>query len=79
MKNKFLKIFFLIFSLFAFVLNASAIVSSEADINRKIVQLKKLSQYDYNSIVNKNELIGYRLNNFNMATAQYKNSANLVV
>lgn len=79
MKNNFLKIFFLIFSLFAFVLNASAIVSSEADINRKIVQLKKLSQYDYNSIVNKNELIGYRLNNFNMATAQYKNSANLVV
>ena len=79
MKNRLLKIFFLVFALFAFVLNANAVVSSVADINKKIVDLKKISQYDYNSLVNKNELIGYRLDSFNMASAQYKNSANLVV
>lgn len=79
MKSKFLKVLFLLLAFFFCHLNASAVISSEADMMRKINQLKTLSQYDYLSLVNKNELIGYRLDSFNMASSQYKNSTKLVI
>ncbi len=79
MKNKFLKILFLFTIFFVFCLNANAIISSESDIINKINQLQVISDYDYISMVNKNELIGYRLDSFNMASSQYKNSARQVI
>ncbi len=79
MKNKFLKILFLFTAFFSFCLSANALISSEADILNKINQLQVISDYDYISMVNKNELIGYRLDSFNMASYQYKNSAKQVI
>lgn len=73
------KFLLLFIAFFFFILNANALVNSNSDINFKIVQLNKIAQFDYNSMVNKNELIGYRLNNFNMLTAQYQNSAKKAV
>lgn len=79
LKTKVLKFLLLFVAFFAFVLNANAMISSESDMYRKLGQLKTIAQFDYLSLVNKNELIGYRLESFNMASSQYKNSANLVV
>lgn len=55
-------------------LQAEAAIMSEYDISFKKGQLQELAQYDYISFINKNELIGYRLDGFNMATSQYKNA-----
>ncbi len=79
MKSKVLKVLFLLFAFLSCHLTASAVISSESDMMRKINQLKTISQYDYISLVNKNELIGYRLDSFNMASSQYKNSTKLVI
>ena len=75
LKSKLSKFLLLFISFFFFILSANALVNSSSDINAKIIKLNKIAQYDYNSFVNKNELIGYRLSNFNMLTSQYQNSA----
>lgn len=79
LKTRILKFLLLFFAFFAFVLNANATISSEYDINRKMEQLREIAQYDYISLINKNELIGYTLDSFNMASSQYKNSAYLAI
>lgn len=65
--------------LFSCLLQAEASITSVYDINLKKSQLTEIAQNDYLSFVNKNELIGYRLDTFNMLTAQYKSNATLII
>lgn len=68
-----------IIMLFACILQVEAVINSEYDIKYKKDQLQAIATQDYLEFVNRNELIGYRLDSFNMSTAQYKNSAMLAV
>lgn len=81
MKNIF-KLFlipFLILILFiGTTMNVKAYISSESDIQYKIDQLKKLRNFDFFSLINKNQLIGYRLEGFNMSSGFYINSVIVV-
>ncbi len=77
MKKMIFRIAF-IFALFiAFFCNsANAYINSESDIQYKINQIYSLCQTDFFQFINKSELIGYRLSNFEMQSQQYKNTAN---
>lgn len=75
MKKNLFKLLLPIVMLFAFILQVEATIMSEYDIRMKKEQLHTIAQYDYIDLINKNELIGYRLDSFNMATSQYKNAA----
>ena len=59
---------------FSFALNAKAVINSEYDIQYKLEKLTTLKNFDFFSIINKNELIGYRLENFNMSSTYYVNN-----
>jgi hypothetical protein len=56
---------------------AKATISSEYDVQAKISQVQQLANYNYDQLVNKTDLIGYRRANFNMYIAQYKTTANM--
>jgi hypothetical protein len=43
-------------------------------MQNKVTLLNTLYQFDFMSLVNKNEMIGFRSDNYNMAVLQYKNS-----
>ncbi len=79
LKSIFTKILLSCFLLFCFMLNVHAAVTSDSNIYQKINSVKTLSQYDYISLINKTEMIGYRLDAFNIATSQYKNTLMLTL
>ncbi len=58
-----------------FAANAFAAVKSVSDINSKMDSLNQLGSYDFHRFINKSDLIGERLQNYNMLTAQYQNNA----
>ena len=72
------KIFNIIFCVFMFIfgsyMSAMAVVSSQYDIQQAVNKLNELSSYNCISLINKNELIGYKLDNFNMLTDEYQKS-----
>lgn len=63
---------------FSWFCKADAYIASEYDIQRKVEQLQQLSEFDFLSLINKNELIGYRLDSFNMSCMFYSNSVRVV-
>lgn len=74
MKNKlFGLVFTMFFVLFAFAQNAFAAIYSDADIYQKINQLNVISNTDFISFINKADVVGYRLANFEMTSSNYKN------
>ncbi len=73
--SKFFIIPICILALFVgFALNAKAVINSQYEIQYKIEKLKELSSFDYISLINKNDLIGYRLEGFNMSCRYYMNN-----
>ncbi len=73
MKNKFFAILsFVLILLFSTVCDAQAFTSSKSDIELSIQKLDQLAKFDYTSLLHKNELIGYRLDNYNLDTNQYR-------
>lgn len=56
------------------VLNAEAYIGSEQDLSITIQKLQKLRSSDISSFMNKGELIGYRLEDFNMVYNAYISS-----
>ncbi len=78
MKNKLAYLLvFLCFCIFGNIMQANAYVSSEYDIQQKVQQVRALSKFDFLSLVNKNELIGFRLDNFKMTSQYYSNNVAL--
>ena len=59
--------------LFSSVLSAFSATSSVYDISSNINKLTQLAECDFNSMINKSDLIGNRAQNFDMLTSQYKN------
>ena len=57
--------------------NISFAIASNSEMQYAVTQLHQLSSFDFSSFVNKNELIGYRLDMFNMATLQYKRNVDV--
>lgn len=75
LKNKlFCIITLLVLSIFSTVNTANAVIYSEDDIQIKIEQLEQLCDFDFLSLINKSELIGFRLQNFRMSSQLYSNS-----
>ena len=78
MKKKLLNIFTaLCLSLFLISSAVNAAITSEADVTYKLNQVQSIVNYDFNSMVNKNELIGEIRSSFDMSTMQYKNNAGI--
>ncbi len=74
MKNKFLSlVFVIILGLFTIIMPAMAQIQSEYEITNKRNQIQTILDTDFMSFVNKNELIGYKLNAYNMESQYYKN------
>ena len=78
MRNKLLCILTLICFIFISALSASAFISSEYEVKVKADKLQTLVNFDFMSLVNKNDLVGYRLSTFQMNTQYYINSVNTV-
>lgn len=57
---------------FSAISSVEAVVYSEYDIDVAIQKMNELASRDLLSFVNRNELIGFRLENVNMATMQYQ-------
>lgn len=57
---------------FSAISSAEAVVYSEYDIDVAIQKMNELASQDLLDFVNRNELIGYRLDNVNMSTMQYQ-------
>lgn len=75
MKKKLFLTLSVIFTMFfAFGSGVQAYIDSEQAIDNKVMQLKELHEFDFLSIVNKGELIGYRLNDFQMQSRAYANT-----
>lgn len=74
MKKTLSKIILVLALFFTFLCNnANALVNTTSDINAKINQLQTIYNQDLFAFINKTELVGYRLSNFNMHASQYKN------
>ena len=67
------KILASIFIMLYFALNAFASINSVSDIESKISKLNQLNNYNFINLVNKTDLIGERLQSFDMLSSQYKN------
>lgn len=65
-----LSVFCLIF--FFTICSAQAAIYSAADVDVSANKLYQLSDKDLLEIINKNDLIGYRLDTFNMSSMQYQ-------
>lgn len=74
MRKKLASILLTAVLMFSFAISALAAMSSIRDIEVKVNGLNQLSSFNINSFVNKSDMIGDRLQNFNLATAQYQNS-----
>ena len=55
--------------------NAYAIISSTSELAYKADLLNQYSSMDLMSFINKSDLIGFRLQNYEMLTSQYQNQA----
>ena len=55
-------------------INAFASINSAYEITPKIDSLRQLGNYNLNGMINRSDLVGERLQNFNLITAQYQNS-----
>lgn len=74
MKNKILSlVFIIVLGLFTLVMPAMAQIKSEFDITNKRNQIQTILNTEFMSFVNKNELIGYKLDAYNMESQYYKN------
>lgn len=72
--KKILSLLSIICLMFMFSLSSvEAAIRSVADVNISANKLYQLSDKDLLGIINKNELIGYRLDSFNMSSMQYQN------
>ncbi len=73
------KILSLLFTLsllfFSTVTVANAKIDSQRDLKIAADKVNKLADYNLGSLVYKSELIGYRLENFNMRSMEYQRSA----
>ena len=79
MKSKLVKFFLVLALFFTSFIPAHALIINDGDLNQGITKLQQLYDHDFLSMVNKSELIGYRLSNYNMLTNQYKNNAFLAI
>ena len=77
MKKKLFGLFTTAALMLSLSLNAFASVNSVEKANLKLAQLDSITSYNFIGLVNKNELIGEYLNNFNLKTEQYKNEVSL--
>ncbi len=78
-KNRVIK-FLLCCLVFLFsAIYVQAAIISESNIYTKIQSLQKLAGQDYISLINKSEMIGNRLDSFNLASSQYKNTVYLAL
>ncbi len=66
-------LFIAIFTLFSVIMPAFAKIQSESDINYKRNQLQTILNTDFMSFVHKNEMIGYRLDSYEIDVQFYKN------
>ena len=73
MKNIFLKLIVSLALLGSIAINAFASINSTGDIYTLIGKLSQIIECDTNQFVNKSDLIGQRLYNFEMVSGQYKN------
>ena len=60
---------------FSTVTDAKAFIQSEYELDAAATKVTELAENDLLSLVYKNELIGYRLESFNLQTMQYQRSA----
>ncbi len=60
---------------FCAISDASAAITNKYQIRMVADKVKGLSQYDVLSFINKNELIGYRLDTFSLQTMEYQRTA----
>lgn len=75
MKNKLFTFFSLVILGFCFCfIQANAAILSESDLIQKTQQVQSLCDYDFISLINKSEMIGYRMESFQLATSQYQNT-----
>ena len=74
LKKLFLIPLMTILMLFNSILSAEAYINSQEELHNSILKLYELRNFDSLSLINKNELIGERLANFNEARFTY-NSA----
>jgi len=65
--------------LFSAVVDVQAAIRNRQDMMIAAQKLQQLQQFDFLSLVNRNELIGYRLDEFNMSTMQYKANVTTVL
>lgn len=65
--------------LFGAVLSAHAYINGEQDLYNKIQKLQELRAFDVTSLINKGDLIGYRLDDFNRARQTYNSSINYAI
>lgn len=78
MKLRIFGFIFALFFTFAFcVQSVFATVYSNADVYDKIDKLNTIYNADFNSFINKSELIGYRLIGYEMAVTNYKNNVRM--
>ncbi len=63
---------FIIMFLVCTTINAQAFTTDKYDIQETVNKLNELVNFDCISLINRNELIGYRLSNFEMYTGEYK-------
>ena len=57
---------------FSAISSAEAVIYSEYDIDVAIQKMNELASQDLLGFINRNELVGYRLDNVNMTTMQYQ-------
>ena len=80
MKKIIAKIFIVFALLISFIsTSANAAITSDYDLTYKRSQLQTIINTDFLSFINKTELIGYNLSNFNMHSSQYKYQINLAI
>ncbi len=73
-KKLFLALTIVLTMFFAISLDAKAQILSDQDIITKTQQVEQLYGFDFLSLVNRGELIGYRLDDFRMQSQGYANT-----
>ena len=67
--------YFVCFLILAFPMSVQAFIQSDGEAMEKTGQLQELVDYDFFTLFNKSELIGMKLTDYNVLTAQYKQTA----
>ena len=73
-KKLFLALTIILTMFFAFSSDAKAQILSDQDVIMKIQQVEELFDFDFLSLVNRGELVGYRLDDFRMQSQVYANT-----